>query len=181
MGFSDIIGDAIGDEDPRLSAMMDLAAEAGADDDDDDETGDDIIGARRRRRMPKGARSAFLMKRPLVRRRVFPLGMNSTGTVAAGSNATITTRPQVPYKATHLYIPSDIAGSFDVVDVKVGQQSQLVAAGNLPGRMFEEKSVGANLVCDTATVGTDISLIVQNLSAGALAFKAGFLGVALLP
>lgn len=112
------------------------------------------------------------------RARDIPMGFDSGVAVPAGGTVNITQRPQIPFRPARLTIPSDIAGSFLVNDMKVGNKSQLAANSALPGRMFQENAVGNNLLLDTASPAIDVVLSVTNISGGAVRFNAGIVGPA---
>lgn len=106
----------------------------------------------------------------------FPLGFTRT-TIAAGANVPIVATPQNPYQGNCLVIPSDIAGQVLITDIKVGQQSQLVGTGPLPGRMFSEASEAqCTLDLDPAQINQPITLFVTNISLGNIDFTAGMIG-----
>ncbi len=119
-----------------------------------------------------------VVDRPSVRRREFPIGFTSEGNVQPGAIANIRQQPQVPFRGERLIVPSDIAGSFHLVDLKIGKNSQLVSPGNIPARGFSETAVGVRLLMDTAQVSQIITLSVQNVSGAALPFSALMVGVA---
>ena len=102
--------------------------------------------------------------------RKVPMGFDSVTTIAPGATATITQRPQVPFRPARLMIPSDIAGAILVLDFKVGNKSQLAANGGLPGRMFQEDATDSLLLLDTATPALDVSWIVQNIGGAPIRF-----------
>lgn len=102
--------------------------------------------------------------------RKVPMGFDSVAPIAPGATATITQRPQVPFRPARLMVPSDIAGAILVVDFKVGNKSQLAANGGLPGRMFQEDATDSLLLLDTATPALDVSWIVQNIGGAPLRF-----------
>jgi hypothetical protein len=68
-----------------------------------------------------------------------------------------------------------------VNDVKVGQDSQNVASGVLPGGMFSEQAVSAYVDWDTANLGAEIQLFVTNIDALAHSLRAGIVGLVLIP
>lgn len=111
--------------------------------------------------------------------RIFPLGFLSDEAVPAGDSVVITTRPQVIYRGELVVIPSDIAGDFQIDDVKIGKDSQLVAEGPLPGRCLQEDSVNVPLQLDTAQIGIDISLAVTNIGGAPRTFRALMVGRAI--
>ena len=103
------------------------------------------------------------------------------GGVLAGQTLTIAVLPQVIFRGSRLLIPSDIAGSFLIADIIVGNRSQLVASGSLPGRAFQENSLNNRVMLDTASVSQQVILKVTNTSLGALRFNAALFGVAAIP
>ena len=124
-------------------------------------------------------RDAVLVRqRNASRARQFPLGFPTT-VLAAGASAVITTQPQVTFRPRRLVIPSDIAGSILVNDLKVGKNSMFPSANPIPGRMFTEVGVGVDLQLDTAQISQAISLNVTNTSGGSITFNAGVIGDAI--
>lgn len=110
-----------------------------------------------------------------ARRLVLP--MASTGTVAAGAAATITARPQtIAFKPQRVTIPSTIAPDFDVLDIKVGNKSQLVQSGALPGEAFQPTAFDVEMDMDTCQTSQDFVLQVQNVAVVARTFKAAVYG-----
>lgn len=140
---------------------------------DDDDIGE--IGAVRKAR--SGGNKGLAVESARLRKaRRMAIGFGPT-TLAASATGDITTRPQVVFRPERLFIPSDIAFDIIVLDVKIGQRSQLVAAGALPGAMFSEVSVDVFTHWDTAEVGNDIVLSVQNVNAAlSRIFRGAMLG-----
>lgn len=110
--------------------------------------------------------------------REFPLGFESPTTIAPGATATITSRPQIPFRGERLIIPSDIAGSFSVLDLRVGKNSQFTSSGAVPARTFQENAVGIRLHLDTAQISQDVTLSVQNIGGAPQTFRASLIGSA---
>lgn len=131
-----------------------------------------------RRPLPPGARRLQYTPRKYDAARVVPIGFDTVAAVPAFTSATITQRPQEPFRPSRVFIPSDIAGSFLVDDIKVGNRSQLAANGSLPARMFQENATGISLLLDTADPAIDVVLRVTNISGGALRFFAAIVGPA---
>lgn len=180
---------------------------AGNDDDDDDMesgwleiAGDDeiedllavsgaeaLIGAKRRRNKRKqlGAvraqlahNKALLQTRGPSKARYFPMGVPAT-TIAAGAAATIPVQPQVPFRPQRFVVPSDIAGSFTIGDIRIGKNSQFVTADAVPARAFQEDATsGIEFGFDTAQVSQVISVVANNISLAQQVFRAVFLGAA---
>jgi len=149
--------------------------------DDDLMMGDDSIKISNRAREMAAAkilgRNSLLLKptRP-TKARVFPLGFISDGPVPPSGSVTIISRPQVVYRGDRLVVPSDIAGEFQIDDVKVGKDSQLVAEGPLPARCLQENAVAVSFQMDTAQISQDISISVTNTSGAARIFRAMIVG-----
>lgn len=133
----------------------------------------------------RAAMAQILAKKGLVLReeqpthsRVFPLGFESSAAIASGASATITSRPQVIFKGQRLVVPSDVAGSFVLDDVKVGKDSQFVAEGSIPARVLQENAVDVGFELDTAQISQDISISVTNIGGAPATFRAALIGQA---
>jgi hypothetical protein len=113
-----------------------------------------------------------------TRAREYPLGFVSNGTIAPAAQQQITNRPQVPFRVDRLVVPSDIAGSFTIDDLKVGKDSQFAASGSNPARVFAENAVGVSLKGDTAAISQDVVILATNIGGGALTFRASVIGPA---
>lgn len=111
--------------------------------------------------------------------RQFPLGFESAAAIAPGATAQITSRPQVPFRGERLTVPSDIAGSFSILDLRVGKNSQFVNAGAVPARVFQENATNMSLQCDTAQISQDVTISVQNIGGAPQTFRAALMGSAL--
>ena len=70
------------------------------------------------------------------------------------------------------------ASSFSLIDVKVGNRSQLANSTAVPAQTFTEVSVGVRLALDTATVAMDIALVVENITSDNQTFQAALIGTA---
>lgn len=110
--------------------------------------------------------------------REFPIGFGPQ-LVAAGANATIVVQPQLPFRSERLIVPSTIGAAFDIIDFRIGKNSQFVAAGAISAVSFSEVGVGVRLMGDTAQVSQQIVLIAQNITAGDVTFRATLIGKAL--
>lgn len=149
-----------------------------------------IAGAAKRAGRPMGQafRAALAMRRANAgtlletrgptKSREYVIGLESTAAIAAGAAARVSTQPQVPFRVDRVVVPSDIAGSFVISDIKVGKNSQLAAEGNISCRTFQENAVGVSLKGDTAQVSQFVTIAVQNISGGALTFRASVIGPA---
>jgi hypothetical protein len=111
-------------------------------------------------------------------RRQFPIGFRLDD-VAAGDERDIEVKPQVLFRGERLAIAQSIARYFDVLDIKVGKDSQLAATGALTGEAFETRAVGVRMELDTAEPGITIVLRVKNTDTAAHDFKAVLYGTVL--
>jgi hypothetical protein len=107
--------------------------------------------------------------------RQFPIGFELTN-IAAGDEEDIEVKPQVLFRGERLAIAQSIARYFDVLDIKVGKDSQLAATGPLTGEAFETRAVGVRMELDTAQPGIVITLRVKNIDTAAHDFKAVLYG-----
>lgn len=171
-----------GDED--LSALLAAAAGMSGPDELDAQDAMGVAGAAASPAMKNAIAQRMVQNGLMVQRerptkaREFPLGFESPTTVAAGATATITSRPQIPFRGERLIIPSDIAGSFSILDLRVGKNSQFTSSGAVPGRTFQENSVGIRLQLDTAQISQDVTLSVQNVGGAPQTFRAALIGSA---
>jgi hypothetical protein len=97
--------------------------------------------------------------------RQFPIGFASPQgqPVPGGGQQLIETKPQVLFRGERLAVPNSIVLNFQIVDVKVGKDSQLAAPGNMPSEVFSNISIGVRMELDTAEPGITITIIVQNV------------------
>ena len=104
------------------------------------------------------------------------LGLSTPTTVAPATQGVASAQPQIPFRPEKLVVPSDINGSFDILDVKVGKDSQFVAPGLVPARVFDEKAVDHILSFHAAAISQVISVSVINNAGVALTFKCYMTG-----
>ncbi|MGH7281598.1 MAG: hypothetical protein ACRELY_08760 [Polyangiaceae bacterium] len=110
--------------------------------------------------------------------RQFPIGFGLEN-IAPGDEEDIEVKPQVYFRGERLAIPPSIARYFDVLDIKVGKDSQLAATGTMPGESFSAHAVGVRMELDTAKPGIVITLRVRNVDTAAHDFKAVLYGAVL--
>jgi len=109
-------------------------------------------------------------------KRRFPIGFVVT-TVNATVTASITSAPQDLFRPERLVIPSDIAFDFGLVDYKVGNDSQLVAGGEVPAALFTEVAIDTDVHFKTAQVGNQMIAQVRNKdTVNNIDFTAGAIG-----
>ena len=110
--------------------------------------------------------------------RQFPVGFIREN-IAPGDEEDIEVKPQVYFRGERLALPPTIARYFDILDIKVGKDSQLAATGSMPGESFSALSVGVRMELDTAKPGIVITLRVRNVDTMAHDFKAVMYGAVL--
>lgn len=116
-----------------------------------------------------------VVENALSRRRRYPLGFVPT-VIASATSSLIPSAPQNLFRPERLVIPSDIAFDLGVVDIKVGNQSQLVQSVEVPAALFSEVAIDTNVTFDTAEVGNQVSVQARNKSGAPLEFTAGLIG-----
>lgn len=77
-----------------------------------------------------------------------------------------------------LVLPPAVAERFDVIDIKVGNRSQLANSTSVPGELFQLREVGVDLALDMVTCGQDVALVVENTVDGSALFNAAIFGTA---
>lgn len=97
--------------------------------------------------------------------------------IAAGITATVSIQPQWLFRIGRFVAPSNIAQDFALVDLRVGQVSQLVTVGQIPMLILSEVAINVFIHCDTAQVGNLISTDVANISAAQNTFRGALLGI----
>ena len=105
------------------------------------------------------------------------LGVNSTGTIAAGATVTLTARPQtVAFRPDRIVIPATLAPNFVVEDIKVGNSSQFVQSGGIPAEAFVQQMFDGLVEFDTVQTSQDFIMIVTNVSGAPSQFRAAVFG-----
>lgn len=117
---------------------------------------------------------ASLMAGQKVRYDRFPWQLRLSGT----DPTDVVARPQIVFRGERLVIPAGLARFFNIVDIKVGNRSQLANSTAIPATTFVETAIGVRLALDTATVAQDVTLVVENLSRKTRAFRAAIIGTA---
>jgi len=116
--------------------------------------------------------------RPLRDIREYPLGFFQSGIGSCTGAIDVVSRPQIVFRGERLIIPPDIADMFSVIDIKVGNRSQLANSTAIPGYLFTKGPAGTRLALDTATVAQDIAVVVENLMKESQTFMAAMVGTA---
>lgn len=114
------------------------------------------------------------------RKREYPLGLDSGAVlIAAGAAFTVTVFPQVTFRGERLVVDSSIAAFFNITNVVVGKNSQLVTPDPVPASAFSEVSVGVRLLLDTSNIGNVISVSGVNVDVAPHRFRGAIIGTAL--
>lgn len=100
--------------------------------------------------------------------------------IAAGTTGLVVLDPQVPIQVHKIFVPSTTAPFFSFTDIRVGKDSQLIAAGEMPCEGFSEVSVDSNVRLDTCAVGQKIFLSIRNKTADPHTFEGYLKGVVAL-
>lgn len=113
-----------------------------------------------------------------TRDREWTIGFDSVTTIAAGATSSVIKQPQQVFRPERVTIPDAVADSWLVNDIKVGNVSQFLADGAVPGANFSTKAFGVRMRMDTAQISQQLIINVTNVSGGALRFNAAMTGVA---
>lgn len=107
------------------------------------------------------------------------LGFDSVTDVAAAGSATITKQPQTIFRPNRFVVPQAIAPSFLIDDIKVGKNSQFIAAGAIPAESMSQQAFSVELQFDTAAVSQQVVITVSNISLSGSRFTATMFGTSL--
>lgn len=129
------------------------------------------------RQLAINGHAAALVDRAPTKARVYYQGFGPV-TILGLFSANIIVQPQMAFKTKRVYIPSDIAGSFLVNDMKVGNISQLPSTNAIPARVFSEVSVDSGVEFDTAQVSMQVSMSITSTSNNTLVYTAAWKGAA---
>ena len=106
-----------------------------------------------------------VFQRKLRSRRRQPLGFESATIPIAATDVVVTAAPQQLFRAKRMVIASPVAVNISIVDVKVGNKSQLVGTEDpITGAMFSELAVGTFVDFLTANVGNKVGVLLRNVS-----------------
>lgn len=101
--------------------------------------------------------------------------------VPIGTTTDLSTRPQLPFRPERLFVQSDIAGNFEIVDIIIGNRSQFAQATPMSARIAAETSFGFDLHMDTAMVAMDVVLRIANITGAPSDFRATIAGTSAIP
>jgi hypothetical protein len=101
--------------------------------------------------------------------------------VPINTTTDLPTRPQLPFRPERLFVQSDIAGNFEIVDIIIGNRSQFAQATPMSARIAAETSFGFDLHMDTAMVAMDVVLRIANITGAPSDFRATIAGTSAIP
>lgn len=105
------------------------------------------------------------------------LGFDST-VIPGLRSASITKSPQVIFRPERVVIPSTVGIDFQVIDIRVGKNSQFTSRDTIPAVVFAETTFGVRLKMDICQVSMDVTISVRNTNAAARNFIAIVIGTA---
>ena len=108
--------------------------------------------------------------------RMFPIGFVQAA-VPPGTTAEIEVKPQVRFQGKRLAVAPSIARFFNIVDIKVGKDSQLAATGELTAEALSALAVDVRVELDPAPPGIVITLFARNKDTGPQDFEAVLYGL----
>ena len=110
------------------------------------------------------------------------LGLGQT-TIGIGATVNINLTPQSIFRPDKLVLSAALAAGgagvlADILvnDIRIGQQSQFVAAGAVSGIMYQNDTTDGSFRFDTCQVGQLIVVQVTNVNAAAQIVSGGFIG-----
>jgi hypothetical protein len=108
--------------------------------------------------------------------RMFPVGFVQAA-VPPGTTAEIEVKPQVRFQGKRLAVAPSTARFFNIVDIKVGKDSQLAATGELTAEALSALAVDVKVELDPAPPGIVITLFARNKDTAAQDFEAVLYGL----
>ena len=88
--------------------------------------------------------------------------------------------PQMTFRFERLLIPSDFAGNFMILDIKIGVAPVLASKDPVPARVFDETAVGVILGVDTNDPATEITVLAYNFTGLSSPFTGSLIGIAVI-
>ena len=111
-----------------------------------------------------------------VRARRTMLGFLQYGIGPAVGAIDVVSRPQLLFRGERLVVPWRTARYFSIIDIKVGNRSQLANSTSMPAQAFAEMVIPIRANLDTAVVAQDIAVVVENLGKHTHTFRAALTG-----
>jgi hypothetical protein len=85
------------------------------------------------------------------------------------------------FRGDRLVVPWRTARYFSIIDIKVGNRSQLANSTAIPAQSFVEGAPAIHGRLDTACVAQDIAVVVENISKRTRTFRAVLIGTGTPP
>lgn len=102
-----------------------------------------------------------------IKKPEYILGFDRTAVPGEGIKV-IAKKAQTIFQIERIIIPSEVGVDFVVLDVKIGDKSQLLDPSQqgveIPAVVFSETALGVKLKMDTANIDDEISITVKNLN-----------------
>jgi hypothetical protein len=108
------------------------------------------------------------------RKEVLPLGST---TLAPGATIPVVVSPQRPFRVERLTLTATAPGAL-IVDFRVGAMPQFVQAGSVPVEVFGPQATDNVLHGDTATVGMQVTVVLNNPTAAPIDVAGAIVGTA---
>jgi len=118
---------------------------------------------------------------PVYAERLSALGFGYT-LIPPKKSARISIETACVFKPRHLVVPSEIADQFDVTDIRIGQNSELVVPGYpaaVPAKVFAETAEPVNLKLSMLQVCVFATVSVTNVSDQPASFQGALVGTVL--
>jgi hypothetical protein len=108
--------------------------------------------------------------------RMFPIGFVQAA-VPPGATTEIEVKPQVRFQGKRLAVAPSVARFFNIIDIKVGKDSQLAATGELTAEALSALAVDVRVELDPAPPGIVITIFARNKDTAAQDFEAVLYGL----
>lgn len=131
--------------------------------------------ARNAIRPPVGERGRLQEREP-KRLRKYPFALLARTATLPNATDSVIGRPQVPMKIKTVKLRN--AGFWNILDLKVGKDSQNAGGDPIPGEIFDSTATDIDFLTDTASNGQDIIISFQNMTAAPRVFHAVVIGYA---
>jgi hypothetical protein len=108
--------------------------------------------------------------------REYPIGFIQPNIPPQTGAIDVVSRPQLPFLGERLVIPLRVARRFSVIDIRVGNRSQLANSTAIPATAFTPTAKVMRIALDVAEVAQDIALVVENETNKNQTFQAVLIG-----
>lgn len=111
---------------------------------------------------------------------IYGLDSGTVG-VPAGNTVSISTTPQKRHIPKRISLTATVAGNFILSDLRVGVEPVLATTGNISLAIFVQDSTSPPFRAVLCEVGMDVTVVVTNITAGAVRFTATVIGTYVPP